>query len=187
MQVSQSIVVQSAPSVDDIERYEVIDGMRVEREPMGAFETVLASWLCHLLNSFVAGRKLGLAVSEVLFILNASRDLKRRPDVAFVSYTHWPAAVVARESAWNVVPDLAVEIVSRTNLAEEMDSKVQDYFQAGVRLVWVFYPDAGRVYVYQSPTQVSILERIDTLDGGAILPDFRLPIIQLYEAVTRPE
>jgi Uma2 family endonuclease len=107
--------------------------------------------------------------------------------VAFVSYTRWPASVVARESAWNVVPDLAVEIVSRTNLAEEMDSKVQDYFQAGVRLVWVFYPDAGRVYVYQSPTQVSILERIDTLDGGEILPDFRLPIVQLYEAVTKPE
>jgi Uma2 family endonuclease len=187
MQVSQSILAQGTPSVDDIERYEVINGMRVEREPMGAFETVLASWLCHLLNSFAVGRKLGLAVNEVLFVLNAPRDLKRRPDVAFVSYTRWPTSVVAREPAWNVVPDLAVEIVSPTNLAEEIDSKVTDYLQSGVRLVWVFYPDTGRVYVYQPPTQVSILERIDTLDGGAILPDFRLPIVQLYEAVTRPE
>jgi Uma2 family endonuclease len=94
---------------------------------------------------------------------------------------------VAREPAWNVVPDLAVEIVSPTNLAEEMDSKVTDYFQSGVRLVWVFYLDTGRVYSYQSPTHVSILERTDTLEGGEILPDFRLPIVQLYEAVTKPE
>jgi Uma2 family endonuclease len=173
--------------VEDVERYEVIDGIRVEREPMGAFETVLASWLCHLLNSFAAGRKLGLAVSEVLFVLHAPRNLKRRPDVAFVSYARWPAAVVARESAWNVVPDLAIEIVSPTNLAEEIDNKITDYFQAQVRLVWVFYPDSGRVYVYQSPTQVSILERTDTLDGGEVLPGFRLPIAQLYEAVTKPE
>ena len=187
MKASQSILAPGTPWVDDVERYEVIDGIRVEREPMGAFETVLASWLCHLLNSFAGGRKLGLAVNETLFVLHASRNLQRRPDVAFVSYTRWPAAVVAREPAWNVVPDLAVEIVSPTNLAEEIDSKVTDYFQSGVRLVWVFYPDAGRVYIYQSPTQVSILERTDTLDGGEVLPGFRLPIVQLYEAVTKPE
>jgi len=187
MQVSQSLLQQENVSVDDVERYEVIDGVRVEREPMGAFETVLASWLCHLLNSFAGGRKLGLAVSEVLFVLNAQRNLRRRPDVAFVSYARWPTAVVAREAAWNVVPDLAVEVVSPTNLAEEIDSKITDYFQSGVRLVWVFYPDSGRVYVYQSPTQVSIVERTDTLDGGEVLPGLRLPMAQLYEAVTKPE
>ena len=187
MKASQSILAQDTASIEDVERYEVIAGIRVEREPMGAFETVLASWLCHLMNRFAEGKKLGLAVSEVLFVLNMSRNLKRRPDVAFVSYTHWPASVVARESAWNVVPDLAVEVVSPTNLAEEIDSKIIDYFQAGVRLVWVLYPDSGRVYVYQSLTQVSIVERTDTLDGGEVLPGFRLPIVQLYEAVTKPE
>ena len=187
MQASQSVSTPGTPWVDDVERYEVIDGIRVEREPMRAFETVLASWLCHLLNSFAAGKKLGLAVNETLFVLNASRNLQRRPDVAFVSYARWPAAIVARASAWDVVPDLAVEVVSPTNLAEEIDSKVTDYFQSGVRLVWVFYLDAGRVYIYQSPTQVSIVERTGTLDGGEVLPGFRLPIVQLYEAVTKPE
>jgi Uma2 family endonuclease len=187
MKVSQSIGQPDTRVIDDVERYEVIDGIRVEREPMGAFETVLASWLCHLINSFATGKKLGLAVSEVLFILDASRNLKRRPDVAFVAYAHWPAAVIAREAAWNAIPDLAVEIVSPTNLAEEIDSKITDYFQAQVRQVWVVYPDSGRVYVYRSPTQVTVLERSDTLDGGDVLPGFRLPMAQLYKAVTRPE
>jgi Uma2 family endonuclease len=186
MKASNSALTQGPASGEDIERYEVVDGVRVEREPMGAFETVLASWLCYLMNSFAAGKKLGLAANEVLFVLNAARNLNRRPDVVFVSYARWPTSVVARESAWNVVPDLAVEIVSPTNLAEEIDPKITDYFQSGVRLVWVLYPDSGRVYVYQSPTPVSILERTDTLDGGEVLPGFRLPISGLYEAVAKP-
>jgi hypothetical protein len=57
MKASQSILAPGTSRVDDVERYEVINGIRVEREPMGAFETVLASWLCHLLNSFAAGKK----------------------------------------------------------------------------------------------------------------------------------
>ncbi len=44
MKASQSILAPDTSWVDDVERYEVIDGIRVEREPMGAFETVLASW-----------------------------------------------------------------------------------------------------------------------------------------------
>jgi Uma2 family endonuclease len=85
------------------------------------------------------------------------------------------------------VPDLAIAIVSPTNLAEEIDRKITDYFQSDVRSVWVFYPDSGRVYVSHSPTHVSNLERTDTLDGGEILPGFRLPIAGLYEAVAKPE
>jgi Uma2 family endonuclease len=186
MRASQPMLKSENTTIDDVERYEVVDGARVEREPMGAFETVLASWLCHLIMSFAVDRKLGLAVNETLFVLDATRDLKRRPDVAFVAYARWPEPVIARENAWNVVPELAVEIVRPTNLAEEIDAKITDYFQAGVRLVWVVYPDFGRVYVYQSPTQVTILERSDTLDGDAVLPGFQLPIERLYEAVTKP-
>lgn len=81
MKASNSVLAQGTASGEDIERYQVIDGVRVEREPMAAFETVLASWLCHLINSFAAGNKLGLAVNEVLFVLNAARNLNRRPDV----------------------------------------------------------------------------------------------------------
>ena len=99
MKVSQSLGQSDHALIDDVERYEVIDGVRVEQEPMGAFETVLASWLCYLMNNFARGKKLGLAVSEVLFVLDASRDLRRRPDVAFVSYARWPATVIAREAA----------------------------------------------------------------------------------------
>lgn len=64
--VLQSPSEQGTASVDDIEPYEVIGGVRVARELMGAFETLLASWLYHLINSFARDKKLGLVVSEVL-------------------------------------------------------------------------------------------------------------------------
>jgi hypothetical protein len=56
MKASRSIFAQGSASGEDIERYEITDGVRVEREPMGAFETVFASWLCHLMNTFAAGK-----------------------------------------------------------------------------------------------------------------------------------
>jgi len=72
MKESQSVLAQSTVSGEDIERYEVIDGVRVKREPMGAFETVLASWLCYLINGFVVGKKLGLAVNEEAALYDSS-------------------------------------------------------------------------------------------------------------------
>ena len=62
---SQSPADQGTASIDDIERYEVIGGVRLEREPMGAFETMLAPWLWHLLNSSCRGQKLGLALEPL--------------------------------------------------------------------------------------------------------------------------
>lgn len=167
--------------------YEVIDGVRVESEPMSAIATVLASELLAFLREFTRHRKTGLPVTEMLFVLDAERNLKRRPDVAFVSYARWPEATVPRTEAWNVIPDLAVEILSPTNIAVKIDAKLGDYFAAGVKLVWVIYPDSGRVYVYTSPTEVTGRDRSDELDGGDVLPGFRLPIESLFEAVTKPD
>jgi Uma2 family endonuclease len=43
---------------------------------------------------------------------DAERDLQRRPDVAYVAYDHWPESTVPRDIVWNVVPDLAIEVVT---------------------------------------------------------------------------
>lgn len=177
----------TAPVADDEPLYEVIDGERREIDRMGAFETVLAWLLSFHLGQFALQHRLGLVMTETLFVLDAERNLKRRPDVAFVSYPRWREDQVPRAEAWDVVPDLAIEVISPSNLAEEIDDKITDYFAAGVRLVWVLFPTSGRVYVYQSPERVTGLERSDELDGGDVLPGFRLPIAALFEAVRKPE
>ncbi|MBW3543632.1 MAG: Uma2 family endonuclease [Planctomycetes bacterium] len=165
--------------------YEIVYGEYRELEPMGALQVVLAFALGTRLDSFARSHKRGVAVTEMLFILDAARDLRRRPDVAFVSYDRWPQPTIPETEAWDVVPGLAVEIISPTNKSREMHTKVREYFAAGVRLVWVFYPDSGDVYT--SHRACTILSRNETLDGGDVLPGFQVRIEELYEAATRPE
>ncbi|MCA1685153.1 MAG: Uma2 family endonuclease [Planctomycetia bacterium] len=165
---------------DDV-LYEVIDGLVVEKPPMGAYQGVVAAWLIRLLITSDAASRLGLVVSEILFHLDPSRDRKRRPDVAFVSYERWPGGrPVPMGEAWEIVPDLAVEIISKSNTADEVVDKLEEYFQAGVRLVWVVYTVRRILYVYTSPTDVRILKPGDDLDGGPVLPGFRVPVKAVF-------
>jgi Uma2 family endonuclease len=173
-----------ALSPDEGDRYEVVNGERRELGPRGAFECCLATALSSYLVTFVLQRRLGVIAMETLFVLDLLKDLERRPDVAFVSTARWPSRKVPRETAWNVVPDLAVEIISPTDSADEVDRKLTEYFQAGVRLVWVMYPDSGRVYAYRSPTEVRGVDRSGEIDGEDVVPGFKLPVEKLYEAVT---
>jgi Uma2 family endonuclease len=121
-------------------------------------------------------------ISETLFVLDRDADLKRRPDVAFVSRTRWPGRPQQTE-AWDVIPDLAVEVVSPTNTADEVLEKIDEYFRFGVRLVWVIYCEPLQVYVYRSAKDVRVLRPGDDLEGGDVLPGFRLPIDTLAEDV----
>jgi Uma2 family endonuclease len=105
--------------------------------------------------------------------------------VGFVSYERWPRSTpVPADEGWPVVPDLAVEVVSPSNSAFEIKRKIREYFAAGVRLVWVVYPDETHVECYDSPTSVRILDRSQTIDGGDVLPGFQLALTDLFEDVT---
>jgi Uma2 family endonuclease len=72
-------------------------------------------------------------------------------------------------------------VVSRTDSVDSMVDKVAEYFHAGVERVWVVFPSREQVYVYDSPTSVRILTRTDELSGDPILPQFRLPLVELFE------
>lgn len=176
-----------APPVDDDPAprrpflFEVIDGRIVRCKPMGSQEAELASILDQLLGAFARSQSLGKVVIEMLFRLDEARRLSRRPDVAFVSAARWPVRRrVPRGNAWAVVPDLAIEVISRTNTAEEIAAKIRDYFTCGVQRAWVVYPVSEQVYVYDSATTIRVLTRRDALDGETLLPGFRLPLADLF-------
>ena len=172
----------------DAEHYEVIDGRRVETPRMGTYETDIANELAYHLGHSARANGLGKTEVEMLFRLDAAGDRRRRPDVAFVSYQRWPRGRrAAPNDAWDVVPDLAVEVISPGNTAPEVLIKVREYFQAGVRLVWVVYPVEREVYAYESPTIIRVLQPGDDLDGGAVLPGFRLPLATLFEEEGGPQ
>lgn len=179
----EAVSEQAAPILDNEALYEVIDGQRVELPPMSIYAVRVASRLVSKLNQFGNVDDLGEVVSEGLFRLPLARPRNRRPDVAFVSYERWPKnrPVPETDNAWDVVPNLAVEVVSPGDLMDELMDKLDEYFQAGVELVWVVYPRHRLIYVYTSLTQVNGLARTDTLDGGKVLPGFQLPLASLFQ------
>jgi Uma2 family endonuclease len=164
--------------------YEIVDGRRVELPPMSVYANLVASTLFGEFAVFCRAHPIGRILAEMLFRLPLSGSRNRRPDVAFVSYDRWPKnrPIPPRDNAWEVVPDLAVEVVSPHDLADEIIQKLTEYFQAGVRLVWIIYPQQRLVYVYDSPTQIRGLNHADELDGGTVLPGFRVPLAILFPA-----
>jgi len=165
------------PSLPDL--HEVVDGQITEKE-MGARQLSIAFELAFHLGIFTRMEQAGHTVMEMLFELGDA-GIRRRPDVAFISAGRWPADLEAPESnAWGVVPDLAVEVVSPTNTFDEIHEKTQDYFDAGVRQVWIVSTRTRTIQVYDTPTSMRQYGMNDTLTAQPVLPGFQLPIATLF-------
>lgn len=183
---SVEVAAKSADEGRDDELYEVVDGQRIEIPPMSAYAATIASRVARKLGIFVDER-VGEVVNEVLFRLPLEEDLarNRRPDAAFVSYERWPSdrPRPTRDNAWDVVPDLAIEVTSPNDLAYVQQQKISEYFRAGVRLVWVVYPEQRIIHVYDAPDRIHVVTEAGILDGGIVLPGFQLPLDRLFGPV----
>ena len=72
------------------------------------------------------------------------------------------------------------EAISPHDLIEELIEKIDEYFRAGVQIVWVIFPKQKRIEVYESPTSIRVLSENEILDGGKVLPQFRLAVKDLF-------
>jgi Uma2 family endonuclease len=160
---------------------ELVDGVLVEK-PMGWKEGALALWLSYHLQDYLNENDLGqIAGADAPHRLAAR--LVRLPDIAFILWERLPEDDEEIPAIPDLAPDLAVEVISPSNTAKEMARKRREYFKAGTSLVWQVYPKTKTVEVYTSPPKFRTLEIDDTLDGGTLLPGFRLPLRTLF---TRP-
>jgi Uma2 family endonuclease len=169
---------------DDEPLFEIIDGQRVELPPMSILASRVTSNLHGHLALHLFGNPVGEALVDTLVRLPLPVDRNRRPDVAVVlaqTIAQAPAQP-GSDNAWAVLPELMAEVVSPNDLAEDIIDRVNEYFAAGTKLVWVVYPTQRFLYVYESPRQVRILGAADGLDGGVVLPGLRIPIASLFPA-----
>jgi Uma2 family endonuclease len=183
-----STVIQEIPEAPELLTsdglYEIVNGKVVEKK-MGLYEVHVLNLLDLFLGRFAFDNQLGNVESEMLFKLSENSGTQRRPDIAFISYQKWPKGrKYPSSNAFTIVPDLMIEVVSPTNFANEVDEKVVEYLNAGVRMVWVVYPTTSRVYVHESLTSVKVITRTGELDGGDVLPGFRLSLDQIFEDET---
>lgn len=165
---------------------ELVDGTLVAK-PMAFDESSVAVNLIIPLGTFVQANDLGVVTAEQGMMKLMPR-LARAPDVSFVSWAQIPDRGARRAPVPDLYPDLAVEVMSKGNTRREMARKRKEYFLAGTRLVWQVNPRKRVVDVYTAPDEHTTLAEADTLDGGAVLPGFTLPVRALFVNLppTRP-
>ena len=158
---------------------ELVDGVLVEKA-MGYYESRLAMVLASLLEAFCQKHNLGIVLgADATTALGPG--LVRLPDVSFVSRRRLPGGKIPREPIPDLAPDLAVEVISQGNTPQEMDRKLREYFEAGVKLVWYVYPQTRTVRVYTAPEDVLELGEDQTLQGGDVLPGFTVQIRDWFQ------
>lgn len=154
--------------------YELVDGVLLEK-PMAFFEASLAAVLIRLIGNYLQRHPIGRVFAPDAQ-MRLRRGLVRSPDVTFFSRERFPSGRVPREPIPDVVPDLAVEVLSRSNTKREIDRKRREFFRAGTRLMWIVDPEARTVKAYTSTREFVELTEDEVLTGGDVLPGFKLRI-----------
>jgi Uma2 family endonuclease len=160
--------------------YELVDGTLVEKI-MGAQESFVVMQLSKYVQRWNDDNgNHGMILGEA-GTLKLMKKLVRAPDLSFTNWDRVPGRRVPSAPVPDLAPDLAVEVLSEGNTREEMARKLKEYFLSEVRLVWYIDPRTRTVRVYTSPDEVTELDETDSLDGGAVLPGFSVPVSRLFE------
>jgi Uma2 family endonuclease len=158
------------------QRIELDNGRLVEMAPSRPINTIIAGRIITFLNIHILKTDSGyVTVPDGGFKL--ADDIVRQPDVAYISKARQPNI----PDEFEVAPDLAVEIVSPR---EDVLKKVYEYLRAGTQIVWAVYADDQTVHVFRLADSGQLIGDTlgidDTLDGGDVLPDFRLQVRDIF-------
>jgi len=162
---------------DDGRRYDLLDGELISMSPAGEEHGYFAGLVLVALGNFVTPRRLGrVYAAETGFRLESGSETVLGPDVAFVR-----AERVQRDKSFaRLAPDLAVEVRSPSDRRRSIMEKVGRYLAAGTPLVWLLEPAQRAVTVFAAGEPPRVLGVADVLDGGDVLPGFRLPLSDLF-------
>lgn len=160
--------------------FELQDGILVEKG-MGAYESLLAVIISTEVSVFLRTHNLGrvLGADGTLRILPG---IVKIPDVSFVSWDRWPTTL---SPIPDIVPDLAIEVLSQSNTVAEMEIKLNQYFEAGVRLVWYVDPPTKSARSFICSNNVTEIQANGILDGAEVLPGFELSLQALFDEADR--
>ncbi len=120
--------------------------------------------------------------STIFVLLNGAR---RSPDVSWIKLERWNRLTQAQQDGFPpIVPDFVIELVSPSDLKnqryEDLQAKMQEYLDNGVKLGWLIEPSAKTVEIYRIGQQVEILNNPQTLSGEDILPGFVLDLSEIF-------
>jgi Uma2 family endonuclease len=162
-------------------RQELVRGEVVDVMPPGRKHGKLALKIGKRIDNWIEQGGGGEAGVESGFIIARDPDLVRSPDISYVRAERLPEGEVS-EGFWRIPPDLAVEIVSPGDTADEVREKVREYLDAGTAAVWVVYPRSREVIVHTPDGLARAFGPEATLVSPDLLPGFSCPVQELFAA-----
>jgi Uma2 family endonuclease len=164
--------------------FEVIDGEIVEMQPVGVQHSDIAGNTYDILKPFARANKLGeVRMDSLIFILHADPDAgirkTRIPDVSFVRKGRLPKDF-DRSRPFPGAPDLAVEVVSPDEGADELLAKIRDYFAYGTDQVWVLYSEQQELHQYIRGEKGIHIFTAEDIFGSVLFPGLNIKIADLF-------
>ena len=162
---------------DDGMQHELVRGELTTMAPAGANHGRVSARIAIRLGNHVETHGLGVTFSsDTGFILFRGPDTVRQPDASFVRHDR----DLDDRGFFPGAPDLAVEVISPSDRFSDVQSKVLDYLRAGTRMVVVLDPvtQAATVHTRTATTHLGI---DDTIDGGDVVPGWKLPMRELFK------
>lgn len=153
--------------------YELVHGELVERN-MGFQSSRIGGTVYRLIANHVEAHRLGWALpADASYqCFGDDSDKVRKPDASYIARDRLPTDDEPLGHC-PVAPDLAVEVVSPNDTMYEVSVKVEEYLEAGVKLVWVVNPATETVDVYRPDGSVERHHADDEISGDDVLPGFR--------------
>jgi Uma2 family endonuclease len=158
--------------------YELVDCTLVEKA-VGSTEELLAIEIATRIKNRIRGRDVGVVLGGSGPV-RLMRGNIRYPDVSFIAWEAFPDKDIPDEAIWSVTPTLAVEVLSPSNTKKEIQRKLHDLFTTGCKMAWIIDHRTETAQVYLSPTSFKSLGPTGVLDGGKVLPGFKLPLAELF-------
>ena len=162
-------------------RYELVRGELRTMSPSGHVHGKTAARVAHWLVAFVEEHRLGLAYgAETGFLLRRAPDTVRAPDAAFVTAARLASTALSPNGYFPGAPDLAVEVVSPSDRDGDVTAKVNEWIDAGCRVVVVLDPLRRTARVYRPGSDVQSVYAPDRLTLPDLLPDWSLPLADIF-------
>jgi len=169
-------------NADDDRYFELIEGEIFEMSPPGGEHGAIAGEIYYFFRLFDPQRKLGIPTVDAGYHPTDKRDTVLSPDVAFTKFERAPDPF---PSSWvPLMPDIAVEVKSPSNIVAELHRKAATYLQHGTQLVWIVMPDRKGVEVCRHDDngnmQIEFIGADGALSGESVLPGFTLELALLF-------
>jgi Uma2 family endonuclease len=163
---------------DDGMHHEVIQGELITLPPPKSGHSTIAS------NAFKAllpleGRKLGRVYAEAGYKLSEDPATWIQPDVSFLRQERVRATL--SDGYFEGAPDLAIEVISPSESARDVERKAELLLANGSRAVWIVYPDTSKVRVYLPDGTSFTRGTNDKLSLPELLPGWEFPVAKLFE------